>query len=242
MTLGIGSFGLAWLAGVLSTLSPCVLPLLPILVGSALSAHRRGLWALAFGLAVSFAALGLFVATAGISLGLDERIFRGVGATLLLIFGVIMLSSGLQRRFAAATSSLSSIGHDVLAKFNPDGWRGQLGVGVLMGVIWSPCVGPTLGAASTLAAQGQQLSHAGLLMLLFGLGAATPLVLFGLVSEEAMQRLRQRLFQTSAIGKPAMGLIFAVLGGVILLGIDKSAERLLVELSPDWLTALTTRY
>lgn len=242
MSIGFGSFGLAWVAGVLSTLSPCVLPILPILIGSALSAHRRGLWALAVGLALSFTTLGLFVATIGLSLGLDESLFRKLGAALLLVFGVAMLSSSLQQRFAAATSRLGDIGHGWLARISPDGLRGQLGVGLLMGLVWSPCVGPTLGAASTLAAQGQQLPQAGLVMLLFGLGAATPMILLGSLSQNAMQQLRQRLLKASAFGKPVMGLVFVVLGGLVLLGIDKPAEQLLVELSPDWLTSMTTRY
>ena len=72
--MGAGSAGLGFIAGVLSTLSPCVLPLLPLVFGAAVAAHRFGVLALAGGLMVSFVAIGLFVATLGLSLGLEDSI------------------------------------------------------------------------------------------------------------------------------------------------------------------------
>ena len=74
------TFGLAFLAGILSVLSPCVLPLLPLVLGAAASEHRLGPAALAAGLALSFVAIGLFVATVGFAVGLDGDVFRTVAA------------------------------------------------------------------------------------------------------------------------------------------------------------------
>jgi len=96
MATGASLFAL--LAGVLSTLSPCVLPLLPLVLGAAVSEHRLGPAALAAGLAVSFVAIGLFVATIGFSIGLDAGIFRGVAALLLLAGGVVLMVPRLQQR------------------------------------------------------------------------------------------------------------------------------------------------
>ena len=72
----MGGIGLALLAGILSTLSPCVLPLIPIVLGAALGRHRFGPVALAAGLALSFVAIGLFVATIGFAAGLGQEVFR----------------------------------------------------------------------------------------------------------------------------------------------------------------------
>src|SRR5216684_4902071 len=105
MELGWGSYGFGFLAGVLSILSPCVLPLVPIVVGTALAAHPLGAVALALGLALSFTGVGLFVATIGFAIGLDAQWFRDIAAVLLVGFGVILLSSSLQQRFADATAS-----------------------------------------------------------------------------------------------------------------------------------------
>ena len=77
---------LSFVAGVLSVLSPCVLPLLPIVLGAAASEHRLGPVALAGGLALSFVAIGLFVAAVGFGLGLSGDLFRDVSAALIHLF------------------------------------------------------------------------------------------------------------------------------------------------------------
>src|SRR5260221_12545381 len=102
MALAADSYVLGFAAGALSTLSPCVLPLLPIVVGSAIAAHRFGAAALAGGLALTFFAVGLFVATVGFEIGLDGDLFRLLGAALLGALGVVMMSAALQARVAAA--------------------------------------------------------------------------------------------------------------------------------------------
>jgi cytochrome c-type biogenesis protein len=74
--MNLGILGLALVAGALSVISPCVLPLLPIVFGSAASEHRFAPIALAAGVALSFAAIGLFVATIGYAIGLTNEVFR----------------------------------------------------------------------------------------------------------------------------------------------------------------------
>jgi len=79
-------------------------------------------------------------------------------------------------------------------------------------------------------------------MLIFGIGAAVPLVLFGLVSREAMMHWRGSLVGTGKVGKAALGTLLILFGMLILTGLDKRLEALLVDLSPAWLTSLTTRF
>jgi cytochrome c-type biogenesis protein len=78
------------------------------------------------------------------------------------------------------------------------GLSGQFALGVLLGVVWSPCVGPTLGAASVLAAQGKNLGSAAATMIAFGIGAAAPLIVLGLLSREALMRWRDHLLKAPA--------------------------------------------
>ena len=162
MTFGAATYGLGLVAGALSTLSPCVLPLVPVLIASAVNAHRWGAVALGTGLALSFAIIGIFLATVGASLGLDPDTFRTAGAVILAIFGAILLVPKLQNVFATATGALSNTGNELLARVTFEGFTGQFLVGLLLGVVWSPCVGPTLGAATTLASQGRDLGQIGL--------------------------------------------------------------------------------
>jgi cytochrome c-type biogenesis protein len=238
----IGTLGLAFVAGTLSVLSPCVLPLLPIVLGTAASEHRLGPVALAAGLAISFTAIGLFVATIGFAAGLDTGVFRVVSAVLLIAVGVVLLVPKLQEQFALAAAPVGNWAGSYADSFTPGGLAGQFGLGLLLGAVWSPCVGPTLGAASVLAAKGEDLGQVALTMLAFGIGAALPLMLLGFVSREAMMRWRGRMMETGKVGKTLLGLLLVTVGLLVATNLDKRLETILVDASPDWLTQLTTRF
>jgi cytochrome c biogenesis protein CcdA len=240
--MSVATLGLALLAGVLSVLSPCVLPLLPIVLGTAASAHRLGPVALAAGLAISFTAIGLFVATVGFAAGLDTGVFRTISAILLIGVGLVLLVPKLQEQFALAAAPVSNWAGSYTDNFTPGGLGGQFGLGLLLGAVWSPCVGPTLGAASVLAAKGEYLGQVALTMLAFGVGAALPLMLLGFVSREAMMRWRGRLMETGSIGKTLLGLLLVAVGVLVATNLDKRLETILVDASPAWLTELTTRF
>lgn len=238
----LGSVTLAFLAGILSTLSPCVLPLLPIVLAAAVGEHRRGPLALAAGLALSFVAVGLFVATIGYGIGLDAAAFRVVAAIVLLAIGIVLLVPPLQTQLAVVAGPVSGWAESSFGGFDTRGLGGQFALGLLLGAVWSPCVGPTLGAASLLAAQGKDLGQVAVIMLVFGLGAALPLVLLGLVSRDALMRWRGRLSEAAKGGKLLLGALLIASGILILSGLDKGLETALIDVSPDWLTAITTRY
>ncbi|CAM2952467.1 Protein DipZ [Methylobacterium mesophilicum] len=238
----LGTVGFAFLAGLLSVLSPCVLPLVPIVLGTAASEHRLGPVALALGLALSFTAIGLFVATIGFSIGLDGDVFRSAGAVLLVILGAVLMLPRLQARVATAAGPVGAWAEERFGGFGSGGLSGQFGVGLLLGAAWSPCVGPTLGAASLLAARGEHLGSVALTMLAFGIGAAAPLMLLGFVSREALMRWRGGLAAAGKGVKAALGVVMVVLGLLVLTGTDKRVEAAAVAASPDWLNAVTTRY
>jgi cytochrome c-type biogenesis protein len=236
------TLGLAYLAGVLSTLSPCVLPLLPLVLGSAASAHRLGPLALALGLASSFVVAGLFVATIGFSIGIDGDVFRMVAAALMILVGAVLIVPLFASRLALAAGPVSHWANERLAGLSAAGLRGQFGVGVLLGVAWSPCVGPTLGAASLLASQAKDLPRVAATMLVFGLGASSPLLVVGMLSREVMSKARDQVFSTGKRLKAALGIAFVLVGASIVTGAEKQIETALVEASPQWLTDLTTRF
>jgi cytochrome c-type biogenesis protein len=240
--MSITTIGLSFLAGVLSVLSPCVLPLLPIVLGTAASESRLGPVALAAGLAISFTIIGLFVATVGFAAGIETGVFRLVSAILLITVGVVLLVPKLQEQFALAAAPVSNWAGGYADNFTPGSVAGQFGLGLLLGAVWSPCVGPTLGAASVLAAKGEDLGQVALTMVAFGVGAAMPLTLLGLVSREAMMRWRGRLMETGKMGKTLLGVLLLTVGLLVVTNADKRLETILVDASPDWLTQLTTRF
>ena len=236
------NLALAFVAGVLTMLSPCVLPLVPIVLGAAQSKHRFGPAALGLGLALSFTLVGLFVATIGFAIGLDADLFRTVGGAIMVVVGTLLISPVAQRALATAGGPLTAWAHGPMQRLEEKGPFGQAVMGLLLGLVWAPCVGPTLGAASVLAAQGDSLGLVALTMLVFGLGAALPLALIGLASRQTLARFRSRLGGAGTAGKVVLGTLLVIMGLLIFSGLDRSLETWLVDVSPAWLTALTTRY
>jgi cytochrome c biogenesis protein CcdA len=232
--------GLAFVAGLLSVLSPCVLPLLPIILGAAASEHRLGPAALAGGVAISFVAIGLVLALAGFGAGIDGDSIRLAAALAMILIGVVLAVPALQVRLAAAGGPISDVVERRFGAVSTRGLQGQFALGLLLGAVWSPCVGPTLGAASVLAAQGHDLGRVGVTMALFGVGAGLPLIALGALSRRALLGWRERLMAGGKWAKSALGVALASIGLLIATGLDKSLEAALVAASPDWLTRLTT--
>jgi cytochrome c-type biogenesis protein len=234
---------LSFAAGLLSILSPCVLPLVPIVLGAAVTAHPLGALALAAGLALSFTGLGLLLALVGFSVGIDAGMFRLAAAAIMVVLGTVLLIPPWQARLAAAGGPVSAwADRHFGTSFASSGLAGQFAVGLLLGAVWSPCVGPTLGAASLLASQGHDLPQVTLTMAVFGVGAALPLVLLGLLSRATLMRVRTSLLSAGKFGKGLLGVSFIVIGLAIVSGADKRVEAVLVDASPQWLTDLTTSF
>ena len=229
----------AFAAGSLSILSPCVLPLVPVVLGTAASKGRYGPLLLAAGLVLSFVIIGMFVSLVGFSIGLDSKFFRAISAVMLIAIGILLAVPFLQRQFAVASGPVGNWAHE---KFGGGESGGQFGIGLLLGAVWSPCVGPTLGAASLLAAQGQNLVQVAITMISFGLGVAAPLVVIGMMSRELLMRWRGRMLSSGSMVKSVLGILFVITGIMIVSGQDKFLEAKLVDASPEWLTSLTTRF
>jgi len=211
-------------------------------LGTAASEHRLGPDALAVGLALSFVTIGLFVATVGFAAGIDTDVFRAISAVLLIGIGLVLLVPKLQAQFALAASPVGNWVDERMGGLATTGLWGQFALGLLLGAVWSPCVGPTLGAASILAAKGENLGQVALTMFVFGLGAALPLMLLGLLSREAMMRMRGKLMEAGKGGKMILGGLLVAIGLFVASGLDKQLETVLVDASPAWLTELTTKF
>lgn len=240
--MAFGSAAFAFAAGVLSILSPCVLPILPIVFGAALARDRWAPVALAAGIALSFTMAGLFIATVGFALGFNAAWLRDVAAILLIAFAFVLLVPAAEERFALAVGGFSAAVDGATRRFALEGARGQFLLGVALGVAWSPCVGPTLGAASLLAAQGRDLGQVATTMLAFALGASLPLAGLGILSQKLATRWRGALRTAGRRGRLALGAVAGTIGVLIVTGLDRPLEAFLVNVSPLWLTQLTTRF
>lgn len=233
MSLELSSIPLAAVAGALSILSPCVWPLVPAVMSSASTGGRTGPWFLAAGLSLSFAIAGTVLTFVLLNLGLDPSIMRTVAAVLLLFMAAVLLIKPLgdwvTLRLAVFSARFGGLGQGEASTA-----AGQFSVGALLGLVWLPCIGPTLGAAVALASLGQSMPMAFAVMLAFGLGCSAVLLIAGLLSARALQRWRPGVLSNANRGKKLLGVVLALLGILVLTGVDKMLETWALQVLPDW--------
>ncbi|HMQ72841.1 MAG TPA: cytochrome c biogenesis CcdA family protein [Rubrivivax sp.] len=234
--------GLAWLAGSLTTLNPCVFPLLPLVLGGAVQANRAAPLSMGAGMVASFALLGLLVGVAGDALGLYPEHLRIAGALLLIGFGIVMLVPWLNVRFTQWMAPMATRANTASARFDAGSLGGAFAIGGLLGMVWSPCSGPMLASALTIVATEGGALRGTLILGVFGLGAATVLVAAAYASRAGFGRVRGWVIANMDRVKIGFGVLVLLLGLAILLGGDKWLEAQLIRVMPQGWIDLTTRF
>ncbi len=225
----------AYLAGLLTLINPCVLPVLPIVLASSLHRDRRAPLALAAGMSLSFVVLGLGVTALGPALGLStDKVARGA-ALLMVGFGLVMLVPALSARFSTATAGFAARADMQIDGTADAGLGGQFVSGALLGAVWSPCIGPTLGAAIAFASTGESLGRAGAIMVAFALGVSTLILALAYGAQSAIRRRQATLRVLAERAKPVMGAMFILVGLALWFGLNQIIEGWLVENLPAWL-------
>ncbi len=239
--MSFAELGLSVAAGSLTTLSPCVFPLLPLVLGGALQRNRAAPLAMGLGMTISFAIAGVLLGLLGEAVGLDPSAVRVGAAWLLVAFGVVMVVPVLNARFTQLISPLANSASQASSGIDSGSLRGALMLGALLGLIWSPCSGPLLGSALTLVASEGGAGRGALILGLFGFGAAIPLMAAAYASRGALGRVRGWVLAHGETTKKVFGLLLLAVGAAILSGADKWAEAQITQALPDaWIT-LTTK-
>lgn len=229
----------AFVAGLLTLINPCVLPLLPIVIASALQSSRLGPIALAAGLVLSFTVIGVSVTAFGHLIGIDTEMINRIAAVMMIVFGILLLIPQSQKIFAAITSPLANSANRKLDNVEGSGLFGQFIVGTLLGAVWSPCIGPTLGGAISLAAAGEGLAQAAFTMLSFGLGVAVMLVGLAYGSREVLAKRRGRLMKAMPWTRTLLGICLIVIGVVLYMHWHRVIESWLLDVLPAWFIDLS---
>ena len=224
-----------YLAGLLTLINPCVLPILPIVLASSMRADRLAPMLLALGMSTSFVLLGLGVAVLGPVLGINEDVVTRAAAFMMMAFGMVMLIPSFGGKFATATAGISARADAGMTATTDAGLPGQFLGGALLGAVWSPCIGPTLGAAIGLAAQGQDLGRAGAIMLAFALGVSTLILGIAYGARTTLQRNKVALQQISERAKPIMGAAFLLIGALLFFHLNRPVEAWLLGILPNGL-------
>ncbi len=229
-------------AGSLTTLSPCVFPILPLVLGGAVQNNKLAPLAMGVGMATSFALIGMLLGLLGPALGIDGDSVRVGGAALLVAFGIVMLVPWLNEKFTNLVTPLANSANSASSRLNTESLWGALALGGLLGLVWSPCSGPLLASALTLVASEGGAASGGLILGLFGVGAAIPLVAAAYASRSGFNRVRGWVLGRMDGVKKAFGLLLLLVGVAILTGGDKWLEAQVVTVLPDWWVNLAVKF
>ena len=232
----------AYLAGLLTLINPCVLPVLPIVLASSLNADRRGPVLLAAGMSLSFVTFGMLVTTVGHAIGLTEQRLAEVGAVAMMLFGAVLLVPRLSARFETAMAGVSARADSTLTQNGGQGLVGQFLGGLLLGAVWSPCIGPTLGGAIALASQGQSLFWAFLIMVAFAAGVSTLILGIGIGGQGLIRKRANALRGIAAKSKTILGVVFVAVGLMIFFKLHHVIEIWALRTLPAWFTDLSVKF
>ena len=240
--LSLGHLGLSLLAGSLTTLSPCVFPILPLVLGGTVQGNRLAPLAMGFGMATSFALIGWVIGAFGSLLGVDSDTVRIFGALLLMAFGTVMLIPRLNQGFTEWVLPIASSANNASSRLDNSTLGGAFLLGGLLGLVWSPCSGPLLASALALVASEGQALHGTMILGVFGIGAAIPLVAAGYATRSGFSRARGWVLGHIEVAKKVFGGLIFLVGLAILSGADKWLEARIVDWLPDFWLKVTTLY
>ena len=227
---------LAFAAGALTILSPCILPLAPIVVASARAEDPRGPIALVLGLAATFGVVGGALASFGVKVG-EWSPARALSAVIMIVIGAALIKPALGETIERRLGFVGRAADVMRERLPNSGLAGHAAAGVVLAFAWAPCAGPILGAALVLAAKGGSLTAAIAAMTVYALGAAGALLVAGYAVGAVG---KARFAWAGAGGRIALGALFALVGAAVLTGLDHQIEAVLIAAMPDWLTAFAT--
>jgi len=207
-------YGIAFLAGIVTAISPCVYPVLPIVFAGGASGGRRRPYAIIAGLVVTFIVSLLFVGWLLDELGLPKDVLRNVSIGFLLLFAATLLVPPLARAIERPLVRFSR---------RPSGdLGGGFLLGASLGLLFVPCGGPVLGFITTQTASlagGQRVG----LAVAYALGAAVPMLFLAIGAQRAASRMRALSLQRPQV-RAALGALMAVSALLIALDVDKTLQ------------------
>jgi len=220
---------MGFLAGVATVLSPCILPILPIMLSGAVGGRSRP-YGILVGFVFSFAIFTVFATFLVQSLGLDINLLRYIAAGVLAILGVTLLFPGLQSKIN------SLIKMPQFSSQAKPGFGGGLLTGATLGLVWAPCAGPILAAVITLAATARAGLSSFLVVLSYALGTGMVMFIIILASRQLIEKIRAIYKHLDKIHR-AFGVLIIIAALGIASGYDRKLQTYIVEATPEGWTA-----
>jgi cytochrome c-type biogenesis protein len=236
---------LSYIAGILTLLSPCAFPLVPIFLSSMWQRHRWGPFAFLLGLAFIFTFMGFSLTSSHMIGGFEVKRLRLISALFLLSMSIALCYQPLQ---AYLLQYAKQIIYKIRQTFYPTYKEQDLLleslilnslIGILLGFIWLPFIVPMLSFALTLANRGDYFGQPSILMTLYALGLTTPLIV---LSNFARKYLKRNPFKKGHVALKWLGYSLILISFLILTGSDMAMETWVIAHTPQWLLNLTTKY
>jgi len=225
----------AFLAGIVTILSPCILPILPIVLSGSLSGGKRRPLGVIVGFIISFTFFAIFSFLIADALGFSTEILRLIAVVMLIIFGLMILIPSFQLMFERLSARLSFIGQGT----QKTGFTGGFGIGLTLGLIWTPCVGPILASVLTLAATSQITLQLVIITLAYSIGTAIPLFFIAYGGKKALTTLPFLKRNAVKIQK-AFGVLIILTALMIYFSIDRKFQTFILQVFPQYGSGLTS--
>lgn len=225
-------FLIAILAGILTVGAPCILPLLPIILGTSAGqkSRSRPVFIVA-GFVITFAALGVSLSFLIIRLGLDPDTLRHTAIILLGIFGLLMI---WPKPFELLAMRINGIMNraGIAGRARQDNNLGAFILGMTLGAVWTPCAGPVLGTILTLAATQNNTARSAILLLAYSAGAGIPMLIIAYASRYVTTRIRI-IARYSARLQQVFGVLIILLAFAMYKNYDITIENKLATYFPS---------
>jgi len=213
----------AFLAGIVTILSPCILPILPIVLSGTVSGDKKRPYGIILGFILSFTFFTLFLTTIIQLTGIPTNTLRIFAGVILLIFGLSLIVPGFQNLIERLFSKLSVLG----PKASPHaGFWGGFIIGLTIGIVWTPCVGPILASVIALAATARVTTETFLITLTYSIGTAIPMFLIMYGGKNLLNK-NPWLTKNTTIIQKAFGVLMILFALLIFTNVDQQIEAYL---------------
>lgn len=223
----------AFIAGVVTILSPCILPILPIVLSGAVGGAKRP-YGIMLGFIASFTFFTLFLATIVRSIGLSADVIRSASIVIIFAFGLSLLIPGFQllveKLFAKFSGKLPSQ--------TGSGFMGGVLIGLSLGLLWTPCVGPILASVISLALTGSVNGAVFVITVAYAFGTAIPMFIIITTGRRLFERIPWLLAKSGVIQK-AFGVVMLLTALAIAGNIDRKFQTYVLSVFPNYGTNLT---